>query len=90
MVEALRAGNLAATFAALYNDFELVVEPMHPIVKELKQTLLAFGARGASLSGSGPSVFGLFANDDDLSTAESALRARYPDFFIAPTRAPRT
>ena len=89
MVAALRAGDLAATCAALYNDFELVIEPLHPIVKEIKQTLLAFGARGASLSGSGPSVFGLFASDDDLTTAERAIRAHYPDFFVAPTTAAR-
>lgn len=82
MVAALRAGDLAATCSALYNDFELVVEPMHPIVKELKQALLAFGARGASLSGSGPSVFGLFANDSHVVAAEQALRSQYPRFFI--------
>ena len=82
MVAALRAGDLAATCSALYNDFELVVEPMHPIVKELKQALLAFGARGASLSGSGPSVFGLFASDSPLVAAEQALRSQYPQFFM--------
>ena len=82
MIDALRAGRLDDVCAALHNDFELVVAREHGIVGELGQALRAFGARGASMSGSGSTVFGLFANADDLERAQRALAAHYPRFLI--------
>lgn len=83
VIEALRAGRLDGVCAALHNDFELVAEREHAIIGELKQALRAFGARGVSMSGSGSTVFGLFANADDLERAQRALSAHYPHFLIA-------
>ncbi|MFA4915575.1 MAG: 4-(cytidine 5'-diphospho)-2-C-methyl-D-erythritol kinase [Syntrophales bacterium] len=53
----------------LRNDLEEVTLNMHPFLRQLKDLLLKFGALGALMSGSGPTVFGLF------SDAESALKA---------------
>jgi 4-diphosphocytidyl-2-C-methyl-D-erythritol kinase len=83
MANALSSGDLSAIAAALYNDFEIVAERAHPVLKDLKQALLAFGARGALMSGSGPTLFGLFDADRPLANAEAALRAHYPAFVIA-------
>lgn len=47
----------------LKNDFEPSVFPLHPMIAEIKARLLAMGASYASMSGSGSSVFGLFASD---------------------------
>jgi 4-diphosphocytidyl-2-C-methyl-D-erythritol kinase len=83
MVDALRARALPQVYAGLYNDFELVVEPAHGVIKEIKQALVALGAEAASMSGSGPTVFGLFASDEQLRVAEQTLREHYPSFVIA-------
>jgi len=83
MAQALSTGDIGAISAALYNDFEIVAERAHPVLKDLKQALLAFGARGALMSGSGPTLFGLFDADRPLANAEAALRAHYPAFVIA-------
>jgi len=83
MVDALREGALPSMCASLYNDFEAVVEPAHPVVKEIKQALRALGAEGASMTGSGSTVFGLFASPARLGAAEHALREQYPSFAIA-------
>jgi 4-diphosphocytidyl-2-C-methyl-D-erythritol kinase len=83
MTEALKSGRLNAACAALHNDFELVVAREHAIVPELLQALRAFGAHGASMSGSGSTVFGLFADEARLERARRALAAHYPAFFIA-------
>ena len=83
MAHALSTGDIDAIAAALYNDFEVVAERAHSMLKELKQALLAFGARGALMSGSGPTLFGLFDADGPLANAEAALRAHYPAFVIA-------
>lgn len=45
----------------LINDFEVSVFPQHPVIGEIKQELYNQGAIYASMSGSGSSVFGLFA-----------------------------
>ena len=83
MVRALAAGDLAGVASAVYNDFAAVVEREHPIVRELQQALLALGARGAAMSGSGPTVFGLFSSPAALARAASVLAKHYPGFTIA-------
>ena len=45
----------------LINDFEASVFPQHPVIGEIKRELYHQGAIYASMSGSGSSVFGLFA-----------------------------
>ncbi len=64
--------------ALVENDLEPSVCSRHPVVAELKQRLLAAGAYAAAMSGSGPCVFGLFADEE----AALAARAR-----LAPARA---
>lgn len=53
----------------LFNDLEQVVANQFPIIQEIKKGLLNQGAKGASMTGSGSAVFGLFA---DAATAERA------------------
>ena len=54
---------------SLFNIFENVVESERPLVTLLKKTMYEHGALVAMMSGSGPSVFGVF---DDLSLAQKA------------------
>jgi 4-diphosphocytidyl-2-C-methyl-D-erythritol kinase len=55
----------------LINDLELVTMRALPVIKEIKRLLLAHGAAGAMMTGSGSTVFGLFA---DAGQAESARK----------------
>ena len=50
----------------LINDFEASVFPQYPVIGEIKEELYRQGAIYASMSGSGSSVFGLFAADTTL------------------------
>ncbi len=50
----------------LINDFEASVFPQHPVIGEIKRELYHQGAIYASMSGSGSSVFGLFAPGSTL------------------------
>lgn len=60
---------------ALHNDFEPVVFRLYPEIERVKKALLAEGARGALLAGSGSSVFGIFDNREAQQRALAALRA---------------
>ncbi len=53
----------------LINDFEQTVFPIHPEIAEIKQRLLDAGAVYAAMSGSGSTVFGLFAGASKNSTS---------------------
>ncbi len=48
--------------ASLHNDLEPVVIARFPVIAEIKQQLLEFGALGSLMSGSGATVFGLFSD----------------------------
>ena len=59
VIEALRTRSVAKLAAALTNNLESVAEPVLPVIGRMKAALLAAGALGAIMSGSGPTVFGL-------------------------------
>ncbi|WP_319521159.1 4-(cytidine 5'-diphospho)-2-C-methyl-D-erythritol kinase [uncultured Desulfosarcina sp.] len=58
----------------LVNDLEPVTIKAFPVIEEIKRLLLAHGAAGAMMSGSGSTVFGLFKTPGRAESAYSALR----------------
>lgn len=64
--------------SALHNDLEPVTAGRHPEIVEIKDFLLRNGALGALMSGSGASVFGVFADEDSALTALASLPAGCP------------
>ncbi len=71
--DALGAEDLGGISAELYNIFESVVIPQRPVAAAIKQAMLDSGARGAMMSGSGTSVFGLFDNEERAAFAVSKI-----------------
>ena len=59
------------TFKFFENDFEKIVIPAYPEIGAIKQKLLDSGAKFASLSGSGSTVYGVFDDEAKLNKAES-------------------
>jgi 4-diphosphocytidyl-2-C-methyl-D-erythritol kinase len=60
--------------ASLANDFEPPVYRLHPEVGRARDALVAAGAKGALLSGSGSSVFGVFESSDEVARARARIR----------------
>ncbi len=67
----LEEGNIVEAAKSLGNVLEDVTTEMHPIINELKEKLCEYGAVNAIMSGSGPTVFGLFMDK------QAALKAVY-------------
>jgi len=57
----------------LHNDLEAVSLKMHPELNDLKQMLRKEGALGALMSGSGPTLFGIFADEKSAKEAREAI-----------------
>jgi 4-diphosphocytidyl-2-C-methyl-D-erythritol kinase len=60
----------------LQNDLESVSIERHPELTELKKMLLNHGALGALMSGSGPTVFGLFRNEKEARKAQELIEKK--------------
>ena len=86
---ALWQENLTALCGSVFNLFESVVLPERPVARQIKETLLEAGAVTALMSGSGPSVFGIFPKGDgSAGRAREALDALgIPAWVCEPIRA---
>jgi 4-diphosphocytidyl-2-C-methyl-D-erythritol kinase len=81
VVSALRSGSLPALAAAVGNDLAPVTRDIIPEVAELEQSLLASGALGASMSGSGTAVFGAFDDAEAAGIAKGAVNAAFVNVY---------
>jgi 4-diphosphocytidyl-2-C-methyl-D-erythritol kinase len=64
------ARNIAAE---LHNDLETVTKAAHPVIGEIEEALIAQGALGVRMSGSGPTVFGVFETEAVCRAAAQSL-----------------
>ncbi len=82
VTHAMQAGDLAAMADAMYNLFESVVLPVHEVARIAKQDMLNGGAIGAMMSGSGPSVVGIFTEQDAAQRVRDVIAARGIAAFV--------
>lgn len=75
LLESMKKGDSAAAAPHFYNMFEEVIEQTRPMVGRLKAILRQSGAVAAMMSGSGPSVWGLFEDPAQAERAKEALVA---------------
>ena len=73
-IAGIRAGDLKATAQAMGNVLELVTAREYPVIEEIKNFMKKRGALNAMMSGSGPTVFGLFVREDKARKACQALK----------------
>ena len=88
LLRALGEGNTEGVCGGVFNLFETVILPERPVASGIKETLLAMGAMAALMSGSGPSVFGIFPKDGEAAErAAAALEARgIPAWVCSPAK----
>lgn len=84
----INIGKNAELFSLFDNVFETVVFDKYPEVSEIKSTMLNLNADTALMSGSGPTVFGIFANEEDINNAYSIFTKKYKQVFITKTYNP--
>ncbi len=82
IVKKLEEKNPSALSRMMYNVLENVTSKMHSEISELKNELLDMKAEGAVMSGSGPSVFGIFTNFDNAKKALSHFKEKYNHSYL--------
>lgn len=73
MVAALQKGDLDGITGRLGNVLETVTVKAHPVIEQIKELLRKQGAENALMSGSGPTVFGIFKEKETAARAAEAV-----------------
>lgn len=74
LVENIRKKDLNAVASEMGNVLETVTIPNYPVIAQIKEHMLEHGAVGAMMSGSGPTVFGLFEDGDTAVAAYEKMK----------------
>lgn len=77
MIEALKQGDLSGVASRMENVLETVTTKLYPQIEEIKQTMKESGAENAIMSGSGPTVFGLYREKAIAEQAAEKIRQQY-------------
>lgn len=83
VLAALEEGDLAGVSRRMFNVFEEALPAQRrAVVEEIKSTLLSRGALGACMSGTGPTVFGIFDNAESARSVADELKQSYAETFL--------
>lgn len=82
MIRALHEGDLEGVVHRVYNVFEDVLPRKYAQVFEIKSKLLDLGAVTSSMTGSGPTVFGMFFDDAKARNAAIHLKHEFPQTYF--------
>lgn len=74
MVEAIKAGSLTGITDRMENVLETVTIPAHPIIEDIKNCMKENGAINSLMSGSGPTVFGIYDSEEKAEQAREIIR----------------
>jgi 4-diphosphocytidyl-2-C-methyl-D-erythritol kinase len=86
MVEALAAGKAKEVGLLLHNDLEAAALRLRPELIEKKELILQAGALGACLSGSGPTLFGLAADERHAREIAARVGPKFDRAAVASSR----
>lgn len=85
MIKAIDEQNLIEICSKMGNVLETVTTKLHPIILELKQKLFEYGAIGSLMSGSGPTVFGIFSDMAAAYSAYDNIKTLVNEVFVVKT-----
>ena len=81
----LQAGQLDELHQNLVNALESVTKGHHPEIVTIKDYMIQSGASASSMTGSGPTVFGVFSNSADANKAAEKFKLKYEQVYTVST-----
>lgn len=85
MKKAIEKGDIDKIANCLGNTLESVTLKNNPCVEDIKQKMILYGAAGSVMSGSGPTVFGIFNDEIKAKRAADKFFKKYEEVFICKT-----
>ncbi len=82
LVSAIRTGNFKTCAGLLHNDLAPAVIHKFPVLQILKDRLVAHGALGAEMTGSGPTVFAICGDFAHAEKVAAAMRHEFPEMDV--------
>lgn len=82
MIDAIKRQDLRLLAQNLSNVMGNVTETMHPIVKGIRRKMLMNGALGAVMSGSGPTVFGIFPDYETAKKSHDSFYYQFKEVYL--------
>lgn len=76
IIEAINEGDVKKVAERMGNVLEDVTIPMYPVIAKIKNDMLANGAYNAMMSGSGPTVFGIFPDEQTALNCKEYLKSQ--------------
>ena len=86
IIQSIEKDDLNSLTKSIVNVMEEVVIRKNPIISEIKEDLIEYGALGSLMSGSGPTVFGLFDDKEKLNFCKEKLTNKYPKVRVYLTK----
>lgn len=81
MVEDMKKKDIISLCSHIGNILESVTIPMYPEIAEIKDFMMKNGAKGSLMSGSGPTVFGIYTDKDAAVKAKEAALKQFEKSF---------
>jgi 4-diphosphocytidyl-2-C-methyl-D-erythritol kinase len=82
LIDAIRKRDLRAIAIRLYNVLETVTGKENRVISHIKNKMIDFGAMGAAMSGSGPTVFSVFEDENKALQAYTHFKDRFDETFL--------
>ena len=85
MIYGIENNDLITISRGLCNVMEIATIKIHPVIKGIKEKMMLNGAKGAIMSGSGPTVFGLFDDYNTAKLSHDSFSKLYKDVYLTYT-----
>ena len=86
MIQAVKEGSLSGITSRMENVLEQVTVSRYPVIRDIKDKMKEMGAMNSLMSGSGPTVFGIFCEEEGARKAYEGMRIQYKTYQIYLTK----
>ncbi len=85
LIKNIENGELKKLASGMVNVLENVTIKILPVIEDIKNEMISYGALGSMMSGSGPSVFGIFDDKENMKKAYINMKKKYKETFLTET-----
>lgn len=85
LAQCIEKGDIHCVASKMANKMEEIIVRDHPIIQEIKDIMIENGALGSIMSGSGPTVFGLYNDKDKMNFSQKKLLRKLNKVYMCET-----